>query len=130
MDDLTVSPLIRLSGSASLCTLSDQPMMTDMRFIRQPADRTSNTIDLNELLNMHPGNTYTFRITGNEGITQGIRDGDIAVVDRSARPQANDLVLWRNRRTFNLSRAGRLQPGTPTWGVLTAIVHPYRSADV
>jgi len=89
-------------------------------------DQSLHSLDLNQLLMPRPVSTFLFRIRGEQGITQGIFDGDIALVDRALTPRPHDLVLWHNGQQFNLSRPVRLQADSTVWGVITAVIHQYR----
>jgi len=93
------------------------------------ADRRLHSLDLNSLLMPRPVSTFMFRIRGEQGITQGIFDGDIALVDRALEPQAHDLVLWHDGQRFNLSRSRHITGGSTVWGVITAVVHQYRESS-
>ena len=93
------------------------------------ADKRLRGLDINELLIKHPSSTFLFRIRGDEGIAQGIFDGDIAVVDRAAGQQASDFVLWHDGQQFKLSRPARVAEDAAQFGVVTAVIHQYRSRE-
>lgn len=95
-------------------------------FPNPAADGRLRSLDLNQLLVKTPSSTFIFRIRGEEGITQGIFDGDIAVVDRAANIRPSDYVLWHDGERFKLSRPSRVAEGATTWGVITAVIHQYR----
>jgi hypothetical protein len=95
-------------------------------FPNPAADHRLRGLDLNQLLIARPSSTFMFRIRDEEGITQGIFDGDIAVVDRAATVRSSDFVLWHDGKDFKLSRPSRVQEGGTTWGVITAVIHQYR----
>ena len=95
-------------------------------FPNPAADKRLRGLDLNQLLIKQPNSTFMFRIRGQEGITQGIFDGDLAVVDRAANPKPSDFVLWHDGQNFKLSRPARQTEGSITWGVITAVIHQYR----
>jgi hypothetical protein len=95
-------------------------------FPNPAADRRLRGLDLNQLLIKQPNSTFMFRIRGHEGTTQGIFDGDLAVVDRAASPRPSDFVLWHDGERFKLSRPARIAEGAVTWGVVTAVIHQYR----
>lgn len=94
---------------------------------RAKPKRRVSELDLNRLLIKHPVSTFMFRIRGERGIMQGIFDGDIAIVDRMATPQTNDLVLWHDGQHFNLSRPSKVPDGGSRWGTVTAVVRQYQS---
>ena len=89
------------------------------------ADHRLRSLDLNQLLIKQPNSTFMFRIRGEEGSTQGIFDGDLAVVDRGINPRPTDFVLWHDGEHFKLSRPARVSEGATTWGVITAVVRQY-----
>jgi hypothetical protein len=95
-------------------------------FPNAAADKRLHGLDLNQLLVENPNNTFIFRISGQEGITQGIFDGDLAIVDRITPPRPQDLVLWHDGSQFNLSRPTRLEDNSVVWGTVTAVIHQYR----
>ena len=95
-------------------------------FPNPAADRRLRGLDFNQLLVAQPASTFVFRIRGEEGTTQGIFDGDIAVVDRAANARATDFVLWHDGERFKMSRPSRITEGATQWGVITAVIHQYR----
>lgn len=117
-----------MSSDTSLdnTTTAEDGVSVHAGFPNPGADRRLRGLDFNQLLISHPSSTYIFRVRGEEGITQGIFDGDIAVVDRLANPGANDFVLWHDGEQFKLSRPSRMEEGATQWGVITAVIHQYR----
>jgi DNA polymerase V len=95
-------------------------------FPNPAADRRLKSLDFNQLLIAHPASTFVFRVHGDEGMMQGIFDGDIVVVDRLADPGPSGFVLWHDGERFKLSRPGRVADGARRWGVITAVIHQYR----
>lgn len=95
-------------------------------FPNPAADKRLRGLDLNQLLVERPSSTFIFRIRGEEGITQGIFDGDLAVVDKAAAARNSDFVLWHDGERFKMSRPARITEGATTWGVITAVIHQYR----
>jgi DNA polymerase V len=84
-------------------------------------------LDLNRLLVQRPSSTYLFRIAGHHWSDQGIYDGDVAVIDRAAQASPGDLIIaWRNGAAA-ICRQRQLERGDRPWGVVTAIIHQYRS---
>jgi DNA polymerase V len=80
-------------------------------------------LDINQLLVKHPSSTYLFRIAGHRWSDQGIYDGDIAVIDRSADQRPSDLVIVWQSDGFELCRQRQLRVDDAPWGVVTAIIH-------
>jgi SOS-response transcriptional repressor LexA len=89
-------------------------------------DRRGSGLSLDQLLLTHPSSTYLFRLAGHAWASEGIGDGDIAVVDRALQATAQDMVIaWRDDE-FLLVRRQKLPAGITPWGIVTAIVHHYR----
>lgn len=82
--------------------------------------------DFNRLLVRHPVATYCMRINGHQWQEQGIFDGDIAVIDRALRPTPLDLTVWW-QDGFVISKLKHKPPEQELWGVISAIIHRYRS---
>ena len=99
-------------------------------FPNPAADTRLRGLNLNQLLIKNATSTFMFRVRGEHGTTIGIFDGDIAIVDRAADTRANDYVLWHDGTRFNLSRQARIAEGSTMWGVITAVIHPYRSKEI
>ena len=87
---------------------------------------TGLALDLNGLLVRHPSSTYLFRVAGHHWASQGVYDGDVAVIDRALQAKASDLIVsWRETGS-RLVRQHQLTPEDKPWGVVTAIIHQYR----
>ena len=56
-------------------------------------DYMERGIDLNEQLIRNKPATFFMRVSGNSMINAGIYDGDIAIVDRSLKPQNGKIVI-------------------------------------
>lgn len=115
-----------------------------------PADDfIEEEIDLHRLLIVNGPATFLVRVAGDSMITKGLFDGDLAVVDRSLKPQNGDVVMvdvdgersfkvWqRKARRVTLAFAN---PRYPTltlspdavievWGVVSASINPRRRAQ-
>jgi len=78
-------------------------------------------LDLNELLVRRPAATFFVRVEGDSMIGEGIRDGDILVVDRSLRPASGDIVIACvdgdfTVKTYRRDKDGvRLEPANPAF---------------
>jgi DNA polymerase V len=84
-------------------------------------------LDLNRLLIQRPSSTYLLRIAGHHWADQGIYDGDVAVIDRALQAHANDLIIsWRDGSSV-IGKQHQLAADDQPWGVVTAIIHQYRS---
>lgn len=93
------------------------------------SDRTSHGLSLDQLLLGRPSSTYMFRLRGHSWVREGIADGDIAVVDRSRPSRAGSLVVAWDDDEFLLVRRQQLPHHLAPWGVVTAVVHLYESAE-
>lgn len=116
-----------MNGASPLDLTEEQGVSVHAGFPNPAADTRLHGLDLNQLLIRHPSSTFLFRIRGDQGITQGIFDGDIAIVDRLAVPHASTLVLWHDGQRFNLSHSGRIRPDSSLWGTVTAVIHQYQA---
>jgi hypothetical protein len=67
------------------------------------------------------------RIDSNEWERFGVFIGDVAIIDRALKPKPIDLVIWWDTDTFTISKFHKLPMDTAVWGVVTAIIHRYRS---
>ena len=85
------------------------------------------SLDINQLLVQRPWSTYLFRIEGHQWADQGIYDGDIAVIDRALQANTSDLIIsWRGDSSV-IGKQHQLTPDDQPWGVVTAIIHQYRT---
>ena len=91
-------------------------------------------LDLNELLVKRPAATYFVRVEGDSMTGEGIREGDLLVVDRSLTPADGDIIIAAVDGDFTVKRLrlgaektadGRsrkrvsLEPANPAYPVLT-----------
>ncbi|MEO6540836.1 MAG: translesion error-prone DNA polymerase V autoproteolytic subunit [Ferruginibacter sp.] len=106
-------------------------------------DYMERGIDLNEQLIRNKPATYFMRVSGSSMINAGIFDGDIAIVDRSVKPQNGKIVIavidgeMLIRRYEKTMNSLRLIPETPKlspidvsefsdfkiWGVVIYVIH-------
>ena len=114
-----------------------------------PADDfIKEAIDLHSLLIRNRSATFLFRVAGDSMVGKGLFDGDLAVVDRSLKPQRGDIVVVDvdGERSFKVwgQRAGRVllsfaNPRYPAfevdseavvevWGVVSGSLNPRRRA--
>ena len=83
------------------------------------------SLDLNKLI-QRPSSTYMFRIAGHEWASQGIYDGDIAIVDRAPMARPTDLlVAWRGDDPVVIKQH-QLAPDDKPWGIVMSVIHQYR----
>ena len=84
------------------------------------------SLDLNQHLIKHPSSSYLFRVAGHLWASDGVFDGDIAIIDRALTPRPTDLVIIWQASGFSLNRSRQLSPEDEPLGVVTAIIHQYR----
>ncbi len=82
-------------------------------------------LDLNQLLVRHPSSTYLFRIGGHSWASQGLYDGDVAVIDRAPAARDSDLVIAWQDSGFVIAKQRSLPDDAHVWGVVTAVIHQY-----
>ena len=68
-------------------------------------------LDLNELLVKRPAATYFVRVEGDSMEDEGIRHGDLLVVDRSLRPASGDVIIASLGGDFTVKRYRRDKDG-------------------
>lgn len=103
------------------------------------------TLDLNELLIKRPAATFFVRVQGDSMIEEGIREGDLLVVDRSIRPANEDVIIAAVDGEFTVKTYRRDKDGVHLipanknypiidlkrgqeldyFGKVTAVIHPY-----
>jgi len=101
------------------------------------------SLDLNELVILHPDATFLVRVSGDSMKQAGIHDGDIIVVDRAITPVHASIIVARLNDKFTVKRLylkgesvyllpanSHYQPIKITseldfevWGVVVAVVH-------
>lgn len=84
------------------------------------------SLDLNQHLIKRPGSSFLFRVAGHVWASEGVFDGDIAIIDRALTPQTTDLVIIWQSSGFSLTRKRQLAPEDEPLGVVTSIIHQYR----
>ncbi len=103
-------------------------VVTEHRGFPNPAtDVNIVPLSLDKLLIKHPISTFFMQIQGNVWEKFGIFDGDLAIIDRSLNPKSTDLVIWWDETTFVIGKFHKLPLDTTVWGVITSIVHRYRT---
>mgnify|MGYP005750938225 FL=1 len=106
------------------------------------ADYSAEPLDLNTYLTQNPTSTFFVRIEGDSMIGAHIESGDLAVVDRSVRPESGKIVLAFVAGEFTIKRLMKkpdgayLEPENPRyksikvnapdmgeiWGVVVGVV--------
>lgn len=107
-------------------------------------DYVEKRLNLNDLIIKNPPATFFVKATGDSMINAGIHDGDILVVDRSAKPSHNSIVIAVLNGELTVKRINRsgkrlfLMPENEefekievtedtefvVWGVVTSVIHP------
>jgi DNA polymerase V len=108
-------------------------------------DYLDKKLDLNEFLIKHPASTFFVKVKGDSMVNGGIHSGDILVVDRSAEPKNNKIVVAVVNGDFTVKRVqkrgGKLflvaeNPDFPPmeisesaefeiWGVVLHVIHSF-----
>jgi DNA polymerase V len=104
------------------------PISIHAGFPNPAADRRGTpALNLDQLLISHPSSTYLFRVRGDDGLGQGIFDGDIAVIDRALTPSGSDLVLAWSDHEYLIKSFRQLRSAALVWGVISSVIHQYRN---
>jgi DNA polymerase V len=98
-------------------------------FPNPAADTRLRSLDLNQLLIRHSVSTYLMHVDGNDWQNTGIYAGDITIIDKALHPRANDLVVWWHHDAFAISPFHVVPKSAQIWGVVTATIHQFRSAQ-
>ncbi len=102
---------------------------THKGFPNAAANRNHKPLSLDKLLVAHPASTYLFRVRGHDWEPVGIFDGDIAIVDRSLKPQAQSTIIgWDETGTFHIGTWSPDSTGA-NWGVITTTIHQLRHTN-
>ncbi len=96
-------------------------------FPNPATDTNIVTLDMTSLLVKHPSSTFFMQLSGNAWEDSGVYDGDIAIVDRAIEPKKNDKVVWWEGEHFAVSPFNKLPKDKQAWGVITSIIHRYRT---
>ncbi|MDB5175223.1 MAG: peptidase [Candidatus Saccharibacteria bacterium] len=90
---------------------------------------TKLALDLNQIFIQHPSSTYLFRVAGHGHENYGLYDGDVAIIDRSLQPRANDLVLaWQAAGFIICSYSHLNKQFDSLWGVVSTTIHRRRQS--
>lgn len=90
---LETSPKTDQNTAMSSAKEIENPSFVSAGFPNPAKDATDTPLNLNEYLIEHPASTYFMRITGDDLQSQGLKSGDIVVVDKSRSAAPNDLVI-------------------------------------
>ncbi len=92
-------------------------------------DYMNPCIDLNRELTDHPAATFYGRVVSDAMISEGVKKGDILVIDRSADPMKGDLAVCFVDGEFALKRIvtdGLDDRPFLLWGVVTYVISNVR----
>ncbi len=85
-------------------------------------DFLPTSLDIRTLLIKRPSATFFMRAKGGDLVTEGIRDGDLLVVDRSVIPSEGDIAVVAEDGQLVIKKLGK-QPesdsGFEVWGAVT-----------
>jgi len=81
-----------LSESLAL-NLSNVQRLDNGRGISDPSEASQHPVTLDDLLITDPTSTVIFPVRGSAAEAYGLKTGDLLVVDRSAKPAENQLVI-------------------------------------
>lgn len=81
-------------------------------------------VDLNKELSSSRDATFFVRVNGNTWKHLNILDQDVLIIDKSQKPQHNQLALVIDKDSFKVVRIGDSSLTTyMLWGVITYIIH-------
>ncbi len=93
-------------------------------------DQMAESLNLNQLLIMHPAATFFLKVSGNSMVEDGIREGDILIVDRSLNPAVKKIVIASVNGELIVKRLTTEDEGKISeeldfcvWGVVTTVIH-------
>jgi len=90
-----------------------------------PAEQyNEGVLDLNALLIKHEAASFFVRVSGDSMVGEGMRDGDLLLVDRSETPRSGDIIIACVDGEFTVKRfvkdkdGIRLEPANPNYPVV------------
>jgi SOS-response transcriptional repressor LexA len=104
-----------------------QSMVEHTGFPNPGTDDFIPSLNLQALLIKHPSSTFFMRLSGNAWEAIGIFDGDVIIIDKALEPKNTDIVVWWEAQEFRVSNYTHLPPKVAPWGVVTSIIHRYRT---
>lgn len=96
-------------------------------FPNPATDQTMASLDLQQLLIKHPVSTFFMQIDGDTWAEQGIFNGDIVLIDRALAPRKTDYVVWWEAENFVISKPKDVPENISMWGVVSAVIHRFRT---
>jgi DNA polymerase V len=107
-------------------TLRELGVSTHAGFPNASIGSHTKQLDLTRLLIKHPSATYLMRLDSDEWNDLGMFAGDIVVIDRAIEARVDDTLVWWDHDKFVMSRKSLVPVDSPTWGVVTSIIHQTR----
>lgn len=89
-------------GTPLYLTITDSPVYAG--FPSPADDHLENKLDLNKALVRNPSSTFFARVKGESMIEDGVEEGDLLVIDKSAEPHENCLAVCFLDGEFTLKR--------------------------
>lgn len=89
-------------GTSLYLTITDSPVYAG--FPSPADDHLENKLDLNKALVKNPTSTFFARVKGESMIEDGVEEGDLLVIDKSAEPHENCLAVCFLEGEFTLKR--------------------------
>lgn len=89
-------------GTSLYLTITDSPVYAG--FPSPADDHLENKLDLNKALVKNPSSTFFARVKGESMIEDGVEEGDLLVIDKSAEPHENCLAVCFLEGEFTLKR--------------------------
>ncbi len=107
-------------------TLREAGVATHTGFPNSAIGAHTKQLDLTRALIKHPVATYIMRLDSDEWSALGMFSGDIVVIDRSLSPRSSDTIVWWQGDQFVMGPKRAVPLDTPTWGVVTSVIHQFR----
>jgi len=73
------------------------------------ADYVEQKLDLNEYLIKHPASTFILRVVGDSMIDEGIRSGDLLIVDKSISTAMGQVVIAELNGEYTVKKIERIK---------------------
>ena len=93
-------------------------------FPNAATDTSLTALDITKLLIKRPASTF-FMAVDSDAPEQGIKAGDIVVIDRALYPHAGDMVVWWDKENFAISKLSHLSEDVDYWGIVTNVIHRF-----
>ena len=81
------------------------------------------SIDLNKVFIKNPSATFFMQIDSTRYVPMGIFNGDILIVDRAKKINANSLVVYESEGQVVLGRVFKIKGEAVITGAITHVIH-------